>query len=588
MISVEDLKKYPKMTRWFDPRLLSKLLGQVIVGGMFGQYADRRLMMAALDTVSDQELQSRADVTADLGADPDGAIWFDYVSDLGDGFDCTYAVAYQLAQDTLTVDGETLPRGSLLIMGGDEVYPTSSREDYNARLREPYRLAFPNRPGSQHPPVFMVPGNHDWYDGLTSFFAMFCRKKATSLGNWRTRQRRSYFALQLKPDWWVWAIDIALTEDMDQPQADYFVAISNAMPEGAKIILCTAEPGWYGAETKAASFRSLDYAAQLANNAKLPDGKTSKGFKIVVALSGDTHHYARYESGFGTQFVTSGGGGAFLHGTHSLRSAITLDWLKRPSQTLALRACYPSKKESLKLLSGNFRFPLLNWDFGLLLGVIYWPLVFWMAMRPQADTVTMIAILLAAGFGLYGSHQEKGRPGKALGLALLQALAHLLAIWLLSRLFTHHASTWPWFFWVGLWTVPVGGAIAAFIFGVNLWLTSRFANLNHNDAFSSMRLDHHRHFLRLRIKEDALTIYPVGLDRVPKRHQWQANSGPPPGPGVAGSRFVPPTGFGPHLIEPAFTIHAADVMPVAAAVKTPAEQAKGPGGPEVTAGAPPP
>jgi hypothetical protein len=46
---------------------------------------------------------------------------------------------------------------------------------------------------------------------------------------------------------------------------------------------------------------------------------------------------------------------------------------------------------------------------------------------------------------------------------------------------------------------------------------SRWWNLNHNDAFSAMRLDSHRNFLRLRIKDDAVTIYPIGLNRVPRR-----------------------------------------------------------------------
>jgi len=172
-----NLNAYPRMTRWFDPRLLCKLLLQVIVGDLFGQYADRRLILAALDRADLDEIRSRADIG--LAPGPDGAIWVDYVSDLGDGFDATYAVAYCLAQETLVVDGQSLPRGGLLIMGGDEVYPTSSREAYNARLREPYELAFPNEHGSSHPPVFMVPGNHDWYDGLVAFLAMFCRTKRT-------------------------------------------------------------------------------------------------------------------------------------------------------------------------------------------------------------------------------------------------------------------------------------------------------------------------------------------------------------------------------------------------------------------------
>jgi hypothetical protein len=439
--------------------------------------------------------------------------------------------------------------------------------DYKARLRDPYQFAYPNQPGHPHPAVFMVPGNHDWYDGLVSFLALFCRKKRTTVGNWRTRQRRSYFAVQIKPDWWIWAIDIALTEDMDQPQADYFVAIARAMPQGAKIILCSAEPGWYEG---AASFDSLHYAAQLANNAQADD-KTPKNFRIIAALSGDTHHYARYSSEFGTEFVTSGGGGAFLHGTHSLKDTLRVKWLKTANQTLSLQACYPSREESRKLLSGNFRFPLLNWEFALLLGVIYWPLVYWIAMRPRLDTVLMIAAVLAAGFCGYGLHQAKKKPAKAFGLALAQACAHLIAIWLLSRLFISinadllapRESSWRWFFVLGLETVPIGGLLAGFIFGVNLWITSRYLDMNHNDAFSSMRLDGYRQFLRLRLRDNELTIYPVGLDRVPRRDEWR----PGPGPAPVGSRYLPPDEVKPRLIEPPVTIKAREVESVTEAVK---------------------
>ncbi|HNP69821.1 MAG TPA: hypothetical protein PKK15_01870, partial [Kouleothrix sp.] len=36
----------------------------------------------------------------------------------------------------------------------------------------------------------------------------------------------------------------------------------------------------------------------------------------------------------------------------------------------------------------------------------------------------------------------------------------------------------------------------------------------------------HRHFLRLRIKGDEATVYPVGLDRSPRRREWRENPAP--------------------------------------------------------------
>ena len=252
--SLEELAKYPTMTRWFRPGLLAKLLWRVIVAELFGQYADRRLIVAALDTVSDDELVERAQQFAPgsgnddctLTPDPEGAIWIDYVADLGDGFDATYAIASLLAQETLTIGGQVTRRGQILIMGGDEVYPNASPETYQRQLRDPYDWAFPDPlpNSSKGPPVYAIPGNHDWYDGLVLFLALFSRKENLHLGGWRSHQRRSYFALRLTEKWWVWGGDAQLEDDVDQPQRDYFSAIARGMPTGANIILCGPEPGW--------------------------------------------------------------------------------------------------------------------------------------------------------------------------------------------------------------------------------------------------------------------------------------------------------------------------------------------------------
>lgn len=58
-ITLGELCKYPRMTNWFRPVLLSKLLLKVIIYDLFGQYADRRLIVAALDTVTPQALSNR-------------------------------------------------------------------------------------------------------------------------------------------------------------------------------------------------------------------------------------------------------------------------------------------------------------------------------------------------------------------------------------------------------------------------------------------------------------------------------------------------------------------------------------------------
>ncbi len=574
--SPEEFRKYPDMVHWFNPVLLYKLLLQVIIADVFGQYADSRLVHAALDNVGKDEHWKRADITAQLAADEEGAVWIDYVSDLGDGFDATYAIAYLLAQDQLKIDGRVLPRGSALFMGGDEVYPTATRDNYMERLRRPYAFAFPKRRPGSPVPIFLIPGNHDWYDGLVNFVAIFCREWPTAIGGWRTRQRRSYFAAKITETCWVWGIDIALTDEMDQPQADYFVAIAESMPHKADIILCTAVPGWYDPDLKAGSYRTLSYAAEIAENA-------GKSLRVPLVLSGDTHHYCRY-SGGGTQFITSGGGGAFLHGTHSLKDTITADWLHQSETELSLKtspasphsavkkpACYPSREASRALPKRNVLFPLSNWDFSLALGGVYWLLAFWIIMAPRGDVAFIICLFLAAVFCGYTSYQEEIRSdialitkkraaavrvAKVVLFSLLHALVHFGAIALLAYFFFELGSAWfdlrNWPWWGLLLTllgpmVLVGGIVAGLIFGLNLYLMCCFANMSHNDAFSAMRLNSYRHFLRIRIAGNLITVFPIGLDKVPRRRDWQLP--PDGGPRAPGPVIVPKEPLEYRLVE---------------------------------------
>ncbi len=50
--------------------------------------------------------------------------------------------------------------------------------------------------------MLALAGNHDWYDGLTTFLRLFCVGRP--IGGWRTEQTRSYFAARLPHDWWGW------------------------------------------------------------------------------------------------------------------------------------------------------------------------------------------------------------------------------------------------------------------------------------------------------------------------------------------------------------------------------------------------
>jgi hypothetical protein len=74
------------------------------------------------------------------------------------------------------------------------------------------------------PSAFIIPGNHDWYDGLTTFSRFILARDW--LGGWLIPQKRSYFALKLPQGWWIFGLDLALTQDIDIDQVSTHLPIS--------------------------------------------------------------------------------------------------------------------------------------------------------------------------------------------------------------------------------------------------------------------------------------------------------------------------------------------------------------------------
>jgi hypothetical protein len=555
------------MAHWFDPWLLLKLLNNVILSSVFGQYADRRLIMAALDTAgADVHFERASSMKKYFTPDSDGAVWLDWVADLGDGFDSTYAIACLLARQTLIVSGVPLPRGQALVMGGDEVYPKASKQAYANQMRQPYAWAFPDhdRKSNDGLPIFAIPGNHDWYDGLVLFLAYFCRSKPLHLGSWRSCQHRSYFAFQITKIWWLWATDIQLADDMDQPQADYFTDIAKRMPHGSKIILCSAEPGWLYTNTNKPSWEIMDYAIGIAEGA-------DNGLTIPLLLSGDTHHYSRYVAKDGIQFVTSGGGGAFRHPTHHLAETVSIKWNGRqtelslatyptPAQGKAAEpTCYPSMTVSRRLLWRNLLFAFTNWDFSLLMGAIYWIAAIGLTLRDQWDAYTIVVAVFAGAIMGYTYNQERSRRTSVLITSALHSAAHIIAVICFARFFAewnaaHFVLTGEWYSvwkWLSILLLEMGAVgflVGSTIFGLNLLITCMCFRMNYNDAFSALRLNRFDNFLRMRIKDDNIEIFAIGLNDVPKRSQWVANPaaqrGNPEQP-----VFIATPDLQPHLIE---------------------------------------
>ena len=154
---------------------------------------------------------------------------------------------------------------------------------------------------------------------------------------------------------------------------------------------------------------------------------------------------------------------------------------------------------------------------------------------PVGGKVVVGLLLIAFCLG-YISYQESRRTAfirwVAAILALAHAAAHFAAIYAATCFFMSLNVAWfgndlsPWIWWplFGLEMVLAGAIVGGMIFGLSLLLGSGVASIAHNDAFCAMRLDSYRHFLRIKIEGSKLTIFPIGLDHVPRRSGWRKAS----------------------------------------------------------------
>jgi len=108
-------------------------------------------------------------------------VWIDFVADTGDDRDVSAAVGAMLAAtyDVADEDGGRLllPRGDVLVFGGDIAYPVATADEIYKRLVLPWNEQLRKVGASSKKRVVLgVPGNHDWYDGLDGFGRLFRRR----------------------------------------------------------------------------------------------------------------------------------------------------------------------------------------------------------------------------------------------------------------------------------------------------------------------------------------------------------------------------------------------------------------------------
>lgn len=564
------------MVRWLSPGELVRTAKQVVLSGIFGTFSDKREIQAALAASKVHDFSRRDEV------------WIDYVADLGDGFDSTFTVASCLAAPTLDLAAPRLDpagggpagaggtqrttRGAVLIMGGDQVYPSASVREYENRLVGPYRAALPYT-DDDHPALFAIPGNHDWYDGLTAFLRVFCQQ--SWVGGWTTRQQRSYFAIELPARWWLWGIDVQFDTYIDAPQLAFFRDVELA--EGDNVILCSAKPTWVEANhDNPEAFVTLDYFERKVVR--------DRGARVRLSLAGDAHHYAHYVDADNDEHrITAGGGGAYLSGTHQLPGGLVLPPAasKDPGKTTSVTryertACYPSPARSRRLRFGVWQLPAKNPSFWALVGAVhllYAGIIYSANRRPGQEfgqtlselsflstlsgTVgsplgLVITAIVASGLAGFTKASDATRKWP---VGLSHTGAHLLVIAAVVFASSRALSSLDGAALIVAFAVGVGvvgGLFGSWMMAAYLVVADALFGFNTNELFASQRIEDDKNFVRLRVGADGVVrVYAVALERVGRG--WTLG---PDGPATDdGPWFVaaqPPSA--PRLIEPPITL----------------------------------
>jgi 3',5'-cyclic AMP phosphodiesterase CpdA len=272
------------------------------------------------------------------------------LADTGEGDNSQYAVTSPLLAMSKDVD--------FAVICSDVVYPTGDFSDYDRKFNHPYR--------NLRPPIYAVPGNHDWYDGLHGFMHYFCGlddekylpkfgcgpaaflagllwRKAPAINAGAAMQRRPpdpiqpapYFALDAGPIRFI-GIDTGITGEIDEDQYHWLQRVSLNAPQRPKILL-TGKPiyvdGKYHPGRVTGTTKTVD------------DLIVDPRANYVMTIGGDIHNYQRYPvpvAGERTiQYVVSGGGGAYMHGTHRI-PLVNINGVEESTFK-----CYPLRRDSL-------------------------------------------------------------------------------------------------------------------------------------------------------------------------------------------------------------------------------------------------
>ncbi|HEY8039194.1 MAG TPA: hypothetical protein VIF15_05340 [Polyangiaceae bacterium] len=547
----------PYAIRWYGVTSLFGHFRNLVATAIASESVDSRDWMRPLD--ADEMLEGVLRVLGiarkgTLLESLDRPLWIDWVADTGDDRDVSQAVGRMLfAEYTVEEEGGplTLPRGDVLLIGGDTAYPVATAEEIYRRVVQPWNEVLREiHETRERPRVLLgIPGNHDWYDGLDGFARLFRRRAAvtepearpestrqprrgrkvgllarglhldevggalemvadaakTTRAIWRgtslRRRRRltlkgyeavqesSFWALPLAPGLDLWGVDRQLRQ-LDYRQRTYFKARRRVIGEGAGI--------WFVAPDPAIAFgEGWDLGARMLAACKL-----SLERDRVLFQCGDMHQYERRVVGRSLH-VIAGGGGAFLHGTRIVPDP-------RPAA-----AAYPDAATTRRLaLQVPLRLALGR--AGYLVHILA-ALVASIELAAgwhdrQRLLLTSLAVSAAIAWVLYAiAGHQRAHPRRVLAIAVPFGLALGLlppGLWLLLHDAAHVVPA------LGRDTaVMIVYAFAgSFLFGVFLTLCA-LGGLEMQQVFTVLGHPGFKHLVRMRVSPDGtIDAWAIGKD----------------------------------------------------------------------------
>jgi hypothetical protein len=518
----------------------------------------RDVLANALRVLGDERIATAAPAAATLLDGVGRPLWLDFVADTGDDRDVSQAVARMVFSEIAVREDDgaelVLPRGDVLLFGGDTAYPVATAEEIHRRVTSPWNevLREAGVSDGRRRVLLGIPGNHDWYDGLDGFGRFFRKRPAgvhvePSSGDAESRAERRKARRGRKVGLVLRGLHLDEVGGFFRLLADAWLSVS-AFFRGTKVArrrhlgldgyeavqessfwALPLAPGLdlWGVDRQLGrlDFRQRRYFVDrhkaigdarivfiapdpaIALGESYPPGarmlaacKLSFERDRVLYLCGDMHHYERRELGRSKQ-VIAGGGGAFLHGTLIPR-------IGEP----AARA-YPDAATSRKLV--------LQMPLHLMLGragyLVHVGLALLASIELGAGAVSLFrlsSLLLTVGLavGLTGiAGQKKGHGAQVLGIAVPFAIALGLMPWGLLRI---------------LHAVPIVGTrlerdtfvllvypfLGALVFGIFLAVVA-ILGLESQQAFTVLGHPGFKHFVRLRVSPDGrLDAWVIGKD----------------------------------------------------------------------------